>query len=184
MINYDTEIQHPILSASTPELFKFLQQVDPLQAGRLHPSDRRKILGKVELYLRTGRPASELFQQQKDGGVEARWDTLIFWIWSERDVLNGRLDRRVDKMIELGVERECKELYGIAQKTGIPITSGIFQAIGNPSEAKADYRISRVSSCCNCWRRKRYNAVTTRSHSTNEITHPSIRKNSTKLDKP
>jgi|SRR5947207_1013209 len=154
MITYDTEIQHPILSASTPELFKFLQQVDPVQAGRLHPSDRRKILGKVELYLRTGRPASELFQQQKDDGVEPRWDTLIFWVWSERDVLNERLDRRVDKMVEMGVEKECKELYGIAQKTGIPITSGIFQAIGIISDMdEVDLRISGISSRYNCRRR-------------------------------
>ena len=128
--------------------------MDPVQAGRLHPSDRRKILGKVELYLRTGRPASELFQQQKDDGVEPRWDTLIFWVWSERDVLNERLDRRVDKMVEMGVEKECKELYGIAQKTGIPITSGIFQAIGIISDMdEVDLRISGISSRYNCRRR-------------------------------
>ena len=84
----------------------------------------------MELYLRTGRPASELFKEQKKGGVDSRWETLIFWVWSDREVLNQRLDARVDKMIEMGVEQECRELYTVAERTGIPITSGIFQSIG------------------------------------------------------
>ncbi len=62
--------------------------------------------------------------------MDARWDTLIFWVWSDRDVLNARLDRRVQKMIEMGVEEECRELYQVAQRTKPPAISGIFQAIG------------------------------------------------------
>ena len=128
--NESEDTEHPILSASTPELFQFLKQVDPDQAARLHPSDRRRVQARVELYLRTGRPASDLFQEQKDDGVDSRWETLIFWVWSDRDVLNERLDKRVDKMIELGIEMECRELYQLAKGTGGVPTSGIFQAIG------------------------------------------------------
>jgi tRNA dimethylallyltransferase len=125
----DTDMSF-VENSTTLELFQFLQKVDPISAQRFHPSDRRKIQGKVELYLRTGRPASELYKEQKDSGVDVRWDTLIFWVWSERDVLNARLDRRVDKMIEMGLEQECRELYHVSQKTKAPVTSGIFQAIG------------------------------------------------------
>lgn len=134
-MDYDMEdTDMSFLSKSTPELFQFLQKVDPASAQRFHPSDRRKIQGKVELYLRTGRPASELYKEQKETGVDVRWDTLIFWVWSERDVLNTRLDKRVDKMIEMGVEQECRELYRVAERIQAPVTSGVFQAIGmNPN---------------------------------------------------
>jgi tRNA dimethylallyltransferase len=105
--------------------------VDPEQASRFHPSDRRKIRGKVELYLQTGRSASALYKEQKQAGVNIRWDTLIFWVWSDRDVLNERLDRRVDTMITGGLEEECRELHLLAQQTGATSTTGIFQAIGS-----------------------------------------------------
>jgi tRNA dimethylallyltransferase len=127
------EVDHPILSAPTKELFEFLRQVDPEQASRMHPSDRRKIETRVKLYLSSGKPATELFKQQKDeggGGLQTRWDTLVFWVWSERDVLNERLDSRVDKMISQGAEQECRDLYDIAQRTGSYTDNGIFQTIG------------------------------------------------------
>ena len=126
-------VDDPLLSAPDDELFAFLRSVDPEQAARLHPSDRRRVQNKVELYLRTGRPASELYKEQKENGADVRWDTLIFWVWSDRNVLNERLDKRVDKMVEMGVENECRELYRIAEQTGAPTTSGVFQAIGTSS---------------------------------------------------
>ena len=127
------DIDHPILSAPTKDLFEFLRQIDPEQASRLHPSDRRKIETRVKLYLSSGRPATELFREQKQEGVETRWDTIVFWVWSARDVLNARLDARVDKMIAQGAEKECRELYDIAQRTGCSTDVGIFQTIGSPS---------------------------------------------------
>jgi len=139
-MDYDMEdTDMSFLSKSTPELFQFLQKVDPVSAQRFHPSDRRKIQGKVELYLRTGRPASELYKEQKETGVDVRWDTLIFWVWSERDVLNARLDKRVDKMIEMGVEQECRELYRVAERIQAPVTSGVFQAIGMNLDRRLTY---------------------------------------------
>ena len=99
----------------------------------------------MELYLRTGRPASEVFQEQKQRGVESRWETLIFWVWSDRDALNERLDKRVHKMAKQGLEKECQELYDIAQRTGASVTDGIFQAIGILKRiCNTDYRLSRV----------------------------------------
>jgi len=106
--------------------------VDPVQAACLHPSDRRKVEGRVELYLRTGRPASDIFKEQREteefGGT--RWDTLIFWVWAGKQGLFERLDGRVDKMVSAGVEGECRELYEASKRGNIPVTSGIFAAIG------------------------------------------------------
>jgi tRNA dimethylallyltransferase len=120
---------HPVLSLPNEDLFVALESVDPETARRLHPSDRRKIQSRLELYLRTGKPASELFKEQLEPKI--RWDTLIFWVWSNRTELSERLDKRVDKMVAAGVEEECRQLYEIAKETNAPLTQGIFQAIGN-----------------------------------------------------
>jgi tRNA dimethylallyltransferase len=134
-------VDDQILEASTEDLFAFLKEVDPEQAARFHPSDRRKIRGKVELYLHTGRSASELYKEEKQAGVNLRWDTLIFWVWSDRDVLNERLDKRVDTMITHGLEDECRELHRLAEQTGRTPTTGIFQAIGSiPQKTDIGYR--------------------------------------------
>lgn len=132
----DPETESPLSSMSSPKLFELLKQVDPEGAAKLHPSDRRKVQARIELYLRTGKPASQLYQEQKAKGVDSRWETLIFWVWSDREALSGRLDKRVDKMVEMGVEKECQELYEVAQQTDLPITSGIFQAIGSAFASK------------------------------------------------
>lgn len=91
----------------------------------------------MELFLRTGRPASEIFREQREGDEfrGTRWDTLVFWVWAGKEGLFERLDRRVDKMVEAGVERECRELYEVSKQTDIPIDSGIFAAIGYPPPA-------------------------------------------------
>ena len=127
-IDKDISPEHSILSSPTSEMFSFLQSVDPEEAARLHPYDRRKIQRRVELYLQTGRPASQIFKQQKESTT--RWDTLIFWIWSDRTTLNERLDNRVDNMITEDIETECRELYQVAQETNASTIQGVFQAIG------------------------------------------------------
>ena len=160
---------HSILSAPTSELFAFLKSVDPQQASKLHPSDRRKVQSKVELYLNTGKTASELYKTQRESGVHSRWDTLIFWVWSERDVLNERLDKRVDKMVERRIEEECRELYKLAQETGAATTHGVFQAIGIiPKVPDADDRISGVYTGHFSAGRGRCGQVTSRSNSFNK----------------
>jgi tRNA dimethylallyltransferase len=126
----EEKIEHPILNASPPELFQFLKRVDPELAKKFHPSDHLKNQRRVEVYLRTGRPPSELFKEQKGDGFEHRWDTLIFWVWSERSVLKKRLYERVDRMIEMGLEEECRELYQLRKRSEKSVTSGIFKAIG------------------------------------------------------
>jgi tRNA dimethylallyltransferase len=131
--DHDPALQHPILQASDTELHEFLRKVDPEQAARYHPSNRRIVQGRVELYLRTQRPASQIFREQRESADRGtRCSTLVFWVWSGKEALFERLDKRVDKMVAQGVESECRELYEVSHHTDIPIPAGIFAAIGHP----------------------------------------------------
>ncbi|KAG9252177.1 IPP transferase-domain-containing protein [Emericellopsis atlantica] len=128
----------PILDEPTEVLFAELQKVDPVMAERWHPNDRRKILRSLEIYLRTGRPASELYAEQKQKRSASRdspWENLLFWVYSEGDVLKERLDRRVDKMLDAGLIDEARQLLQLKREeeaAGRPVdqTRGIWQVLG------------------------------------------------------
>jgi tRNA dimethylallyltransferase len=143
----DLEDKFPILKESTEKLLATLQDVDPVMAERWHPNDRRKIQRSLEIYLQTGRKASDIYAEQRlaqsaaisadpssseDSGL--RFPTLIFWIHAETETLRARLDSRVDKMLQRGLLDEVRTLhdYATEHSTQQPIddSRGIWVSIG------------------------------------------------------
>ncbi|KAG5919891.1 hypothetical protein E4U42_006391 [Claviceps africana] len=134
----------PILEQPTEVLLEELRRCDPVMAERWHPNDRRKISRSLEIYLHTGKPASQFYAEQEArkaaasarGNVGARpWEKLLFWVYSEKEVLRERLEMRVDKMRSAGLLDEVRELYTfkremMEQGVGLDMSKGIFQAIG------------------------------------------------------
>ena len=126
-----------------PSLYERLREVDPVMADRLHPRDSRKIARSLQVYEQHGKQHSQLLreQQQKKGGSAyggpLRYDEIcVFWLQCERDVLNKRLDERVDEMLERGLinellnfHREYNSVCG-KKETTVKYTEGIFQSIG------------------------------------------------------
>ncbi|EEH41354.1 tRNA isopentenyltransferase [Paracoccidioides lutzii Pb01] len=55
----------PILYESPEVILQKLREVDPVMASRWHPRDTRKIRRSLEIYLQTGKPASEIYQEQQ-----------------------------------------------------------------------------------------------------------------------
>ncbi|KAF2014818.1 tRNA isopentenyltransferas-like protein [Aaosphaeria arxii CBS 175.79] len=150
----DRSQQFPILDESTDVILQRLKEVDPVMADRWHPNDRRKIQRSLEIYLRTGKPASQIYDEQRSKranpsstaecpGMETteeetglRFPTLIFWVHASKDALHRRLDARVDRMIENGLLDEVQMLSDFKAshetQTGQAIdqTRGIWVSIG------------------------------------------------------
>jgi tRNA dimethylallyltransferase len=145
----DLEEKYPILKESTEKLLATLQDVDPVMAERWHPNDRRKIQRSLEIYLQTGRKASEIYAEQRlarttssnadpssseDSGL--RFPTLLFWIHAETETLRARLDSRVEKMLQRGLLDEVRTLHDYAtehsaqQQQPIDDSRGIWVSIG------------------------------------------------------
>jgi tRNA dimethylallyltransferase len=130
----------PILDEPTEVIHEELRRVDPVMADRWHPNDRRKIQRSLEIYLQSGKPASEFYAEQKQRKADAAesadsWNNLMFWVYSEREVLKERLDKRIDKMLDAGLLDEVKELLAFKQKNTdseqeLDMTKGIWQSIG------------------------------------------------------
>ncbi|KAL6879124.1 IPP transferase domain-containing protein [Trichoderma novae-zelandiae] len=142
-VHADPSLSFPILEQPTEVLLEELKKVDPIMAERWHPNDRRKIQRSLEIYLHTGRPASELYAEQAQrkaaaaqaSGTSQPWDKLLFWVYSERETLTARLDSRVDKMLGAGLLDEVQELFDMKRRKAaegqvLDMTKGIWQSIG------------------------------------------------------
>ena len=106
-------------------LLRELREVDPDCAARLHLRDRKRIIRALEIYKATGVTMTEHDRRSRlqPPKYEARWLGLRY---SDRSVLYGRIDRRVDKMLEAGLKEELQRLLA----AGIPETATALQAIG------------------------------------------------------
>jgi tRNA dimethylallyltransferase len=137
-----------ILDRSTSEILARLCEVDPKIAQRWHPADRRKIQRSLEIWLQTGKTASQIYEEQSRQRLDLRakemtvednpsiaYSSLIFWLRAEDDVLKARLDDRVDSMLASGL---IEEVHAIAKHEGdlkaagvqIDKTRGIWASIG------------------------------------------------------
>ncbi|ORX35790.1 IPP transferase-domain-containing protein [Kockovaella imperatae] len=124
-----TEIEdHHLLS-----IYQVLQAVDPDEAARWHWRDGRKVRRALERWWeRGGAPA---VGTPDNVGRNARFRTLIFWVYEPPETLKKRLDDRVDVMVENGLLREIAEMREIAKQMfgssqAVDHTEGVFQAIG------------------------------------------------------
>lgn len=87
-------------------LYTRLRDVDPAYAGRIAPTDLRRIVRALEVFELTGRPFSELHAET---GAEG-FDSAQFALDYPRDVLYDRINRRVDAMLEAGLLDEVQAL--------------------------------------------------------------------------
>jgi tRNA dimethylallyltransferase len=140
----------PILNASTEDILAKLKEVDPIMAERWHPNDRRKIQNSLQIFLTTGKKASALYNEQREGKanmisasergrpVNNTFEVgspLLFWVHSELDPLKMRLDKRVDKMVEAGLMDEVTSLDTMLQQKlnsglQVDLSRGIWASIG------------------------------------------------------
>ncbi len=106
-------------------MLALLRSIDPDSAGRLHLSDRKRIIRALEVYYETGETitAHNLKTQQ----IPPRYQPL--WLGLEdadRAQLYARIDKRVDHMLENGLLDEIRKLLAM----GIPPKCTAMQAIG------------------------------------------------------
>lgn len=128
-----------ILQEPTEVLIEKLREVDPVMAARWHPGDRRKIQRSLEIYLTTGRKASEIYDEQKTindkpSTIGMNYEALIFWPYATRAVLRSRLDARVLRMVDSGLLDEINSLESqrqqLEESNDFDESKGIWVSIG------------------------------------------------------
>ena len=102
-----------------------LRAVDPESAERLHPSDQKRIIRAMEVYLETGETISE--HNRKTQEIPPRYTPLWFALEdANRAALYERIDRRVEVMLQMGLLDEIRRLLS----EGVPEKCTAMQAIG------------------------------------------------------
>ena len=109
-----------------------LRAVDPEAAARLHPSDRKRIIRAMEVYLETGQTITDHDRASKAQPPKYRalWLGLTF---ADRAALYDRINRRVDQMVEQGLAEELASLLQL----GLPPGATSLQAIGYKEPLRA-----------------------------------------------
>ncbi|MCX5648076.1 MAG: tRNA (adenosine(37)-N6)-dimethylallyltransferase MiaA [Planctomycetota bacterium] len=89
-------------------LHRCLAEVDPAAAGRIHPNDLRRIIRALEVWELTGSPISAL--QTQWGRRRERYRPLLVAIRRSPQDLDRRIEARVRRMVEAGLEDEVRRL--------------------------------------------------------------------------
>ncbi len=101
-------------------LHRELAQVDPKAAARIDPRNVRRVIRALEVHKATGRPIS--YWQEKG---PPPWEVLTLGLTCPRRELYGRIDARVDGMMEAGLVDEVRGLLAMGYSASLPSMSGI-----------------------------------------------------------
>ena len=105
-------------------LLEELRAVDPDAAGRLHPSDTKRVLRALEVYRETGKTISEHNALTKT--LPPRYRAIWLGLrYRDRADMRDALDRRVDAMMSAGLLDEARTLA-----ENVPRGATALQAIG------------------------------------------------------
>lgn len=85
-----------------------LKEVDPESAEAIHPNNRKRVIRALEFFQETGGKISE--HNAKEQMRTSPYNFAYFVLNDERSHLYKRIDARVDKMIEDGLEAEVRRL--------------------------------------------------------------------------
>ncbi len=89
-------------------LYRRLRQVDPDLAEEVHPNDLVRITRGLEVYDQTGKPLS--VHQREHRFSTPNYHALKIVLARDREELYDRINRRVDQMIDEGLEEEYRRL--------------------------------------------------------------------------
>ena len=115
----DETLRKELEEKSIGDLYHEYKQLDPVGAETIDRENKRRVLRALEVTKLTGKPFSQL---QTRGPL--KYDVLQIGLSVDREVLNERINWRVDEMIAKGLVNEVrslKEKYGceIDAMTGI-----------------------------------------------------------------
>jgi tRNA dimethylallyltransferase len=118
-----------------------LAAIDPTAAARIDRNDAKRIIRALEVFQLTGEPMSAHQAKHDHRSTPPRYPSRLVGLAPEREALYQAIDRRVDAMIDAGLEREVAALRDAGYRP--PLRSQ--QAIGYAElHDAADGRVERA----------------------------------------
>ena len=105
-------------------IYNMLAEIDPDSAKKISVSDRKRIIRALEVYHLTGKTIT--WHNEQSRSVPSPYNTTMFAIDVEREILYDKINRRVDIMMDMGLVEEVKSIVDM----GIGKDTTAMQAIG------------------------------------------------------
>ncbi|MBP7176093.1 MAG: tRNA (adenosine(37)-N6)-dimethylallyltransferase MiaA [Thermoclostridium sp.] len=100
-----------------------LRAVDPESAERIHFNNVKRVIRALEVYEFTGKPITE--HQYESRQEPAPYQYFVFFLDMDREELYSRIDKRVDRMLQVGLVDEVKALLQKGYKPGSTAMQGL-----------------------------------------------------------
>jgi len=108
-------------------LHRELAAIDPVSAERIHANNVKRVIRALEVYHLTGKPMSSFDEGAFDEPESLYQPLLWLGLTLPREELIRRIDLRVDRMMEAGLEAEVRKLWERGLR---PETHTAMQGIG------------------------------------------------------
>jgi len=115
----DKKLRQKLEKLTEKQLFQKLKKIDPAALDFIDPNNKRRLIRALEVCLLTKKPLS---QQRKKG--KKLFDVLQIGIKTSKEELKKRIEQRTEKMIEMGLVNEVKNLLK-KYSPDLPALSGI-----------------------------------------------------------
>ncbi len=102
----NTETLDKFIDYSNDELYDYLKKIDSKAAELNHMNNRNRVLRAIDYFEQNGHSIT-----LNDSKHSAIYESLIILLDLERCKLYDIINSRVDKMLEVGLENEVKQLY-------------------------------------------------------------------------
>lgn len=104
----DLNLREEFMKKTAEELYEELKLVDLEGAKEIHPNNKKRVERALEVYKLTGEKFSVLSKKNKKNN---NYNFIKIALERGRENLYERINKRVDIMIEQGLEDEVKKLY-------------------------------------------------------------------------
>ena len=108
------ELEAELAKRGAPALHEQLHRLDPVAAGRILPSNGRRLVRALEVMRITGRPFSAALPQPGP----PRYRAAIIGLDTDSAVLDARAGSRVDRMFAQGLVAEVRDLLARGLREG------------------------------------------------------------------
>lgn len=109
-VGSNAEIRNELAEKSNEELYEKLLKLDPNAAVDIHPNNRKRVIRALELCM-SGTSKTE--QNENSMLIDSPYDALYIGIgYKNRQKLYDRINKRVDLMLEAGLENEARQMLG------------------------------------------------------------------------
>ncbi len=103
----DPELKEYLESLSNEQLWQLLEEKDPSSLSKLHINNRKRLLRAATL---ANSPVSKSEREDRQSH-QPLYDVLFLGLDPDRDLLEARIEKRVDQMMKAGLPEEVRSVF-------------------------------------------------------------------------